>query len=76
MRRAVFVLCVVVGPGAHGTSWQAIITPENGIVRVEPLVETTEERAGYLVCVNGSGVLRATVVPFDDRYVLAGWTTC
>ena len=51
-------------------------TPDNGIARVEPLVETTDERAEYLVYVNGSGVLRATVEPFDDRYVVAGWTTC
>jgi hypothetical protein len=61
------------------SAWHLVagdITPENGIVRVEPLVETNEERAEYVVYVDGSGVLRATVVPFDDRYVLAGWTTC
>lgn len=50
--------------------------PQNGIIRVAPLVETTEERTEYLVYVKGSGTLRVTVTPFEGRYSVAGWTHC
>lgn len=53
-----------------------IDTPQNGIIRVEPLDATPWDRAEYLVYVNGSGVLRATVEPLGDRYVVSGVTTC
>jgi hypothetical protein len=51
--------------------------PANGIVRVEPLSETREERAEYLVYVNGRAVLRPTVVRrWGDRFDVGGWATC
>jgi hypothetical protein len=61
------------------TAWRLATgdeAPQNGIMRVEPLVETTEERTEYLVYVNGRGTLRVNVTPFEGRYSVTGWTHC
>lgn len=61
------------------TAWHLVPgddAPANGILRVESLAETPWDPAEYLVYVDGSGVLRATVEPVGDRYFVTGWTTC
>lgn len=61
------------------TAWRLVPggePPDNGIVRVEPLVRASEGRAEYLVYVDGGGILRVGVEPVGGRYFVTGWTHC